>query len=698
MLARLKFLLLPLLVFLIFPLFSKSSYGFIETDTGPYVAIRLLPATTNAKAGDQITVGIEQTIADGWHTYWLNAGDSGAAPRVTWMGVEGITASDIAWPVPHRMPMGPLVNFGYERNVVLLQTLTLPPNLPEGPQTITAKVDVLVCKDICIPESHSASFTLNGAEEAVPEAISQAQQKLPVIKEVQGKIAESDGMLTLSLPSAALPDVDSVDLFPESWGLIDNAKTTTTTREGDTLTLSHPRGERPLAEADQTLSFVLAYEDSAGQRQGIKVALDNPGAAKTDGAGTASQALPLGLLGAILFAILGGLILNLMPCVFPVLSLKALSLVSMGTHDEGKARLHGLAYTTGILLCFGLIAGLLIVLKSAGAQIGWGFQLQNPAVILALSYLFLLIGLNLFGVFEIDLRLGNLGGSLAQKDGIAGSFFTGVLATLVATPCTAPFMGAAMGYALTQPPHFAMIVFLSLGLGLALPYLALTFIPPLRRLLPKPGAWMETFRQGLAFPMIGAALFLLWVLVQQVDAMAIGLALTGALTLLVAVWLLKQKPKNKSVHALVIALLLTCLGVSAVAVSMQKHTTTPAGVSINSFSQPYSEDSHKKALAGDSPVFVNMTAAWCISCKVNERVAIYTPATQALFAQKNVVYLKGDWTNQDPAITKFLESYGRNGVPLYVYYGPKESDGKRPDPKILPQILTPGLLEQTLTP
>jgi thiol:disulfide interchange protein len=694
-----KFLLLPLLIFIIFPLFSNSSYGFIESETGPYVAVRLLPEKTQVKGGEQITIGIEQTIADGWHTYWLNAGDSGAAPRITWSGLEGLSAGDIEWPVPHRMPMGPLVNFGYEKNAVLLQTLTLPETLPDGPLTITAKADILVCKDICIPESHSASFVLNGAEEPVPEAVSNARQKLPVFKEIKGKVSERDGNLILTIPSDALLEIDSTDLFPESWGLIDNTQTTSLQRDDNTLTLAHPRGDRPLSEADKALSFVLGYDDESGQRQGVKVTLDNQSAQNNAADSHAAQSVPLGLIGAIVFAILGGMILNLMPCVFPVLSLKALSLVSLGAHDEQKARAHGLAYTAGILLCFGLIAGLLIALKSAGAQIGWGFQLQNPAVILALGYLFLLIGLNLFGLFEIDFKISNLGGGLTRKDGLTGSFFTGVLATLVATPCTAPFMGAAMGYALTQPAFYAMIVFLSLGFGLALPYLALTFIPALRRVLPKPGAWMETFRQFLAFPMIGAALFLFWVLVQQVDAMAMGLAFTGALTLVMAVWLLKLRPKNKGVHFIVIALIVACLGLSVAAVMLQKHAPQSSMENdATRISTPFTTEAYEAALAGDFPVFVNMTAAWCISCKVNERVAIYTPATQTLFKDHNVVYLKGDWTNQDPAITKFLESYGRNGVPLYVYYGPKKSNGERPEPKILPQILTPGLLEQTLTP
>ena len=468
------------------------------------VQIRLLPEKTDVKGGDTITVGIEETIAPSWHTYWANPGDSGTIARIVWKGIDGLEAAPIQWPLPKKLPIGPLTNYGYEGKAVLLQDLTLPENLPEGPQTISATIDILVCHEICIPETHEASFTINNGSDSYSEAIAEARGFLPVEMGWATTLAEEAGDLVVTITTdmpSAFSKLESVNLYPEEWGLILYPETTRATREGNVLTLRHKRGDRALADIPVS-KLVITYEDAAGNKKGFRVST----LTETAGAGGEEDtAMDVGIFKAIILALMGGIVLNLMPCVFPVLSMKALSLVQLKDKDIAIARKHGIAYTLGILACFGLIASILIALKAGGMQVGWGFQLQHPVIILFLAYLFFLLGLNLAGFYEIDFGLSNVGHKLTAKEGLSGSFFTGALATLVATPCTAPFMGVAMGYALTQPAYISLLVFMALGLGLALPYLAMTFIPAVRHALPRPGLWMEKLRQFLAFPMFASA-------------------------------------------------------------------------------------------------------------------------------------------------------------------------------------------------
>lgn len=692
--ARSKILFSLFLAVLFFPIFSVTSFA--QTAAAEkYVAIRLLPEKTHVSGGERITIGIEQNIARHWHTYWINPGDSGTAPRITWSGVEGIEPAPIQWPVPKRLPMGPLTNFGYENNVVLLQDLILPKDLPDGPATLTAKIDILVCNEICIPETHEASFIINGDEEGVPAAIEIARASLPLPLEWDAAISEKEGKFHVNVITQtpdAFAKLDSIELYPEEWGLIDNPEKTAALIKEGALLLSHPRGDRPLSDVPAS-RILIAYEDASGARKGISLATPAPSL-------SGSSVVPndnVGIAQAILFALLGGLILNLMPCVFPILSMKALSLVELKDEELSKARLHGIAYTVGILVSFAAIAGLLLALKAGGAQIGWGFQLQNPAIILFLSYLFFALGLNLAGFFEIPARFSNIGSSLTQKSGAAGSFFTGVLATIVATPCTAPFMGVAMGYALTQGAVLSMAVFLALGLGLAIPYLLLTFVPRFRRIMPKPGHWMETFRQFLAFPMFASAAWLIWVLSQQTDQLGLLIALLGLVLLAFAIWLLKRNPVHKFWKIGIPVL--TIIAMVLLALSVLSHDPAPKTENaVNAGWENFTQERLDALLEENNPVFVNMTAAWCITCKVNEKVALSSKAIKELFAAKKIAYLKGDWTNQNPEITKFLERYGRSGVPLYVYYGPEDPSGERPPAVVLPQILTQSIVEDTIDP
>lgn len=400
------------------------------------------------------------------------------------------------------------------------------------------------------------------------------------------------------------------------------------------------------------------------------------------------------LLQAIVFAFFGGLILNLMPCVFPILSIKALSLIKLREKGRGFAAMNGIAYTLGVLASFALVGSLLMGIKIAGGDIGWGFQLQNPAIVLALAYLLFIIGLNLSGMFDINASFIGVGASFANKHGFAGSFFTGVLATMVATPCTAPFMAGALGYALVQPPVVAMSVFVALGFGLALPYLLLSVVPGLAAILPRPGLWMEKFRELLAFPVYASAMWLIWVLSIQTGSSGLLWSLMGVVAIAFALWLFAHKPYQKTRRAIIILIALAALLFAALPFIDKTLLQKPSQASSQE-ANAYSEEKLNAALNGNDPVFVYMTASWCITCKVNERIAINTDATRALISENKVMVLEGDWTNMNPEITKFLKSYDRAGVPLYVYYGPRGKDGQRPTPAVLPQILTPGLMAET---
>lgn len=677
-------------VFLFIGIFLAANPAPAQTpDTAQprHVHIRLVPERGAVKAGEELWIGIEQSIESGWHTYWKNPGDSGTAPIIAWTLPQDFTISDIHWPVPHKMPMGPLMNYGYENNVILLQKLKIPGTLPEGPINLKANIDILVCQEICIPESSTYELTLNGTESENENNIAyfdQARTHLPVAASWNATFKENDGFFHLILP----PEVSALknaEFFPEDFGFVKNSSA----QERKDNTIIQQRGERPIGDITQT-NGLLAYDDEAGARRAYMFTAYKDGItpplAKDEGR---SLSLPK----ILFFALLGGLILNLMPCVFPVLTLKVLSLVKISEKSPALARAHGLSYTAGIVFSFIAIAALLIALRAAGSGIGWGFQLQNSAVVTLLAYLFFIIGLNLMGAFEISGALGNVGNKLTQGTTLKSSFFTGMLAAIVATPCTAPFMAAAIGAALTQPPALALVIFGSLGFGLALPYLALSFAPALQKFLPRPGAWMETFRHVLALPMLLSSLWLLWVLHEQTTAMVTLGAVMGMTLIAIGLRLLAYKRR-----ALSVLLFIAALAMVPASIMIKKSlppVKTPA-ISSHTFGEVWTPEKLEEKLAGNDPVFVEMTAAWCITCKVNHAVAIDVPSTRKVFTDANVQYLIGDWTKQDPAITKYLNSYGRNGVPIYVYYGARGTDGQRPEPVLLPQLLTPGIVAGTI--
>ncbi len=684
------------LVFVQTPAFAQ---GEPEKPQEHYVNFRVLAERSTIQPGAEIMVGVEQSIAPHWHTYWVNPGDSGSAPRLKWKLPERFEAGSIQWPVPRKIPYDVLLNYGYEDGVVLLQTIKAPASLPDGPVKLSVDVEVLVCKDICIPEYATLDLVLNdpqNADENNTPFFDQARAALPQSADWSAdfKTKGDDFILRVEPPAGFAEGIkkDSLEFLPIEWGLVANAAPADVSQqENGDIIFTQKRDGRDIAGLE-SIKGLLAFEDMNGRRQAYEITAQSDQLAPAPVTAAAKETADTSLGVALVMALLGGLVLNLMPCVFPVLSLKALSLVKIAKKDVSLARLHGMFYTGGVMLTFLLIAGVLIALQAGGAQLGWGFQLQNALVVSLLAYLLFVIGLNLSGFFEFRNLCGNCGGKLASGDGLGASFFTGVLATLVATPCTAPFMGVAIGYALLQPAIVALVIFAALGLGLALPYLVLAFVPALQKRLPRPGAWMENFRQFLAFPMFAFAAWLVWVAAQQVDALALLGLMLGLVLIAFAIWVMARVPHKGLWRSIAVAAIIFSL---AGAVFLLPRTQGPASLKVTeegAFGEVFSPEALSAALASSDPVFVEMTAAWCITCKVNHATSLNIPSTKELFAARGVRYLVGDWTNADPVITQYLKSFGRNGVPIYVYYGKPGADGKRPEAVLLPQILTPAIV------
>ena len=665
------------------------------------VTARLVASAQAVTPGGSLRLGLMQRIIPRWHTYWRNPGDSGLATAIAWNLPDGASAGEILWPAPQRIAVGPLTNYGYEGEVTLLTDVAVSTGARPGSEfPIRATVDWLVCEEICIPEQVSLDLSLPvvaaGADVGPGDpAIRAAEARLPMPNLWPARFEASDGglALTVDVPGLRRETLRDVWLYPTTWGVLDHGAPQALTVGSDRLRLSLTPGEAYTAELPR-LDGVLVIAEDTGDGSMVR-AFEI--AAERGTAAAATKPDGIGLGAALLFALLGGLILNLMPCVFPVLSMKALALVGMASEAPGRVRLHGLAYALGVLASFAALAGLLVALKAAGSEIGWGFQLQSPAVVLLLAYVLFAVGLNLSGVFRLSGSFAGIGGALAARSGLAGSFFTGVLATVVATPCTAPFMAAAIGFALTAPLPLLFAVFLALGLGLALPYLALSLRPSLLRLLPRPGPWMERLRQFLAFPMYGAAVWLVWVLSQQAGADGVLAALAGMLAVAFLAWLYEAMRGGAGLGRRIGVAGAALLALAVVAgawlatarmapLAARPQTSEATGETLPW--QPYSAERLAALRAEGRPVFLNFTAAWCITCLVNERVALSRPEVAERFAADGIAYLKGDWTNRDAAITAKLAEFGRSGVPLYVFY----PAGRDAAPVVLPQLLTPAIV------
>lgn len=631
-------------------------------------------------AGGESRLALRMQPESGWHGYWANPGDAGFGMQLDWTLPQGAKAGEPRYPVPQTLLVSGLMNHVFESEYAVLVPLTLPAGLPTGAKLpVRVKANWLACThELCVPESAelSTTVTVGGAPGPHAAMFEEWTRRLPAPLGSPARFALSADAVRFAIPLPASVPLEQPHLFVESDKLIAYAAPQAFARDGDMLLVTIPRAKFAPASPEQ-VKAVLRLD---AQANGLSVEAV-PGTVPTGGTPLGSGAapelpgIPLLLLGALL----GGLLLNVMPCVFPILSLKALSLARAG-ESEAQARAEGLAYTAGVMLaCLGLGA-MLLALRAAGEQVGWAFQLQEPAVVAALLLLACAITANLLGLFEF-LVPGFAGNGSPQ-----GAFATGILAAFVATPCTGPFMATAMGAALLLPIVPALALFAALGLGIALPFLAIAFIPALRRRMPRPGAWMNTFRRWMAVPMALTALALAW-LSTRIAGPWFGLLAVALAALLVALLAFAGRRQRQGRPAIrPTAAGLAALGALAFALLPLVERAPSAQAESLLDAQPFSEAALAQARAEGKPVFAWFTADWCLTCKVNEEIAIEREETRAAFEKAGVVVLRGDWTRRDPAITRYLTAQGAAGVPLYVWYPAKGS------PETLPQVLSPATL------
>ena len=694
----------------------------------PHVYVQLV-VPHQLISGKPADAGLYFKLEPGWHVYWKNAGDAGEPPHIKWTLPEGITAGALQFPAPRRLPLGPLMDFGYEDEVLFPLTLNIAKTAIPGLAVLHAKVDWLVCRASCIPGKAELEVNRNVAQDGTVSAENSSDSQIfnrlvdrlpkpPPSSFKAGFQPAADGFRLVV--ETGQKEIEAA-FFPSDQNILDNPapQKLTPTAKGLILDL---KKDANLAAKPAQLNGVL--ELSGGRAFKLAVLPGKPAplaaaareASETTAPGepvstTASDAgakvppsspvrgtAPALSLSALLrsggLAFLGGLLLNLMPCVFPVLFLKGLALVQTGSEERHTLRMHGLVYAAGIVISFWALVAVLLGLRAAGASLGWGFQFQSPVFLALMAGLLFFLGLSLAGQFEIGLTLTSAGGSLAAKQGYTGSFFTGVLAVVVATPCTAPFMGAAIGYALAQPPAVTFAVFTALALGLAAPYVALTLQPAWTRLLPRPGAWMEVLRQAISVPIFVTVIWLAWVLAQAYGAGILAALLASFLLLAIAGWFLGRWPARRWATAVAALILLGVVGLAVFGQRLVGETAVASGkaeaVAAGGW-EPWSTETLARYQAQGRPVFVDFTASWCLSCQVNERVALQQTQVQQAFLAGNVALLRADWTRHDEAITEALAALGRSGVPAYALYSTGQTD-----PVMLPEVLTPGIVTDAL--
>jgi thiol:disulfide interchange protein len=704
----------------------------------PHVHVQLVVPDAGFNRGETANAGFYFKLEPGWHIYWKNAGDAGEPPHVKWTLPDGITAGPLQFPAPRRLPLGPLMDFGYEDEVLFPFTVNVTQGAKAGPALLDAKVDWLVCQASCIPGK---------AELEVSRDVNEHPGKLALVKADADIFTRLGGRLPKPLPAEAKavfqPTKEGFRLsistgrketeaafFPADQDILDNPAPQRIAVSAKGLILDLKKDANLAANPAQLkgvveLSGGRAYEVVAVPQAGSGAASSTPvfpGVASSSPAAAGAPAstppttsstspAPTRALGSIStpvragakpfsaaallraagLAFLGGLLLNLMPCVFPVLFLKGLALVNSGNEERHKLRVHGLVYAAGIVASFWALVAALLGLRAAGATLGWGFQFQSPVFLELMAGLLFFLGLSLAGQFEIGLTLTSAGGSLAAKQGYTGSFFTGVLAVVVATPCTAPFMGAALGYALAQSAAVTFAVFTALALGLAVPYMVLTLQPAWTRLLPKPGAWMEVLRQAVAVPIFATVIWLAWVLARAYGADLLLALLACFLLLAIAGWFLGRWPAKR--WSAVVAGVVLLSVVAGCVLTAQKLAEAPGAVATMTEGgwQPWSAEAVSRARSAGRPVLVDFTAKWCLSCQVNERLALGQPSVQKALQDGNVALFKADWTRYDDDITQALNAMGRSGVPAYALYAPGQSE-----PELLPEVLTPGIVIDAL--
>ncbi len=629
--------------------------------------VSLVSNQDHVAPGGTVTVGLRVRTAPGWNIYWQNPGDAGSAPEVALSLPPGAKAGDILWPTPIRQPEAGLMTYGYQGDVVLPMRLTN----GAGDLVLKAHADWLVCNNICVPEQHDFTLIIpQGSTDRSAQAglIENWLEKLPVASPFAASIAP-DGTLLVAGAGLSAATVHDAWFFPNMWGPIDSSAPQQFSVRDGTVTLKLKPGTA--FKPAEHLQGVLVLTDPKGDESSL--AIDAiPGSASA----TASWTL-------ILPAFLGGLILNLMPCVFPILAMKAMALARLGGASRAGVRREAGLYTLGVVVSFAALGGLLGLVRSFGGDQGWGFQFQSPVFVALMAALMLAVALNLLGLFEFSARFW-----MPHQRGATGSFLTGLLAVLLATPCTAPFMAVAVAGALQAPAAVAALIFVALGLGMAAPYALLVLAPGLAVFLPRPGPWMGWLRRGLALPMLAVMVWLVWVESQQVSRVGLWFALVLLVGVALAVLALRRFQNGGKGGELAVN---AALALALILASVDQISAHRAGVTADQATS-YSATRLAQLRAAGKPVFVDMTAAWCVTCLVNERVALEPASVRQAFAAHGVAYLKGDWTNQDPGITGFLHQYGRDGVPLYVFY--PAGNGA---PVVLPQILSPGVVIAEVT-
>ncbi|RZJ24929.1 MAG: protein-disulfide reductase [Haliea sp.] len=667
--------------------------------TGQVRAELLAWAPDGVQPGKPLWVGLQLAHSPEWHTYWKNSGDSGLPTVLEWTLPAGISAGDIAWPTPKKIPIGTLANYGYEGTALLPVPLTVAPGFNASDLEIKLKAAWLVCKKECIPQEGDfvlkiparsstgmSSNAFAAAFAASPQPMDGAGSRIDVQPQaIQVALAG----LPASLQGKTL------DFFPETGGVIEPAAAWQQAWQGAVWTAQVPLSAQR-SDSPQRMPVVVASGDAAWRidapvrgawpqlaapatmSPALEAALQANAAQGT--APVPASTPPLSLLAALLGALLGGLILNLMPCVFPVLAIKVVGFTQQQSRKERLA--GGLAYTAGVLLSFIALGALLLGLRAAGEQLGWGFQLQNPAVVAALAALFTLIGLNLAGLFEFGSVLPSRVASLQAGNPTANSFLTGVLATAIASPCTAPFMGASLGLALGLPAWQALAVFAAIGLGMALPYLVASAVPAVARALPRPGPWMDTFRRLMAFPMFATVAWLVWVLGQQNGIDGAGALLALLVLMALVLWSLTLKGRARVALA-TFSVALAAAGVWAVGQNViEPMQASAAAAGPQERWQAWAPGRVEQLTAQGQSVFVDFTAAWCVTCQYNKKTTLAHSAVLGDMDAKKVALLRADWTRRDPAVTAALAQLGRNGVPVYVIYKPGSA------PVVLSEILS----------
>lgn len=704
-------LLLAFLALLLWPSLAKAQ--------GSRIAVSLVASTAEPRPGSTITLGLRFVPKAGWHGYWTNPGDSGLAPAADWSAPKGMTFGTLQHPAPTILSVAGITSYVHAGEHVLLTTVRVPASLAAGEKLpVRAALEWLACSDtLCVPERATVEIELT-AGRGVPgpgaATIRRAQAVLPRAVAAAGQFAPDGGKLRFLLPSGLSLDPGRARFFPHDNGFLDAAATRLSAGKKGNEIIADASGKAPA-----TISGVLADGRRAYQLRFMRAALPAPdahlpasqgqsvatdvdgepvGSSTTADPSAASAGASINSVGAnegvadvattadlrtlilaIIGAIVGGLLLNLMPCVFPILSLKALSLARSGA-SERAARREALGYTAGALIGTGLLGVAIVLLRQAGVEVGWSFQLQSPVVILGLLLLTFGIALNLAGLFELP-------AVSVESRSSSGSIATGALAAFIATPCSGPFMAAALGTAMLLPAAGALLVFLGLGLGLALPFLIIGFVPASRKFLPKPGAWMGTFRRILAIPMLLTAVALLWLVGRQGGTETMTVAVLLLLLLATGLWWVGLRQHGGRPRSW-LPLVPSALAIALILLAAPPNTAAATTTALSSGTEPFSEQRLAELRRAGTPVFVDFTADWCLTCKINERVAIDRALTQAAFKRAGVVTLEGDWTNGDPAITRFLAQQGRNSIPFYLFIAP----GRQPD--VLPQILTVDMLRE----